>query len=150
MSDGAAGGSAIGALLGFKGDKAAAKIMRQTADYNAKVRENEGILLARQKVNEEATLRRNAERVRAMQVVSTAASGIQMSGSPMLALKDSYFATEKDALKIQYASSIEQTKVESDARLERAEGRARSNAQMTRAYANLLNSGSNAYKMSTG
>lgn len=149
MSNAAAAASGLGALLGFKGDSQVAQIYKQTAEYEAKVREQEAVLLARAKVDEEATLRRNAERHIATQNVQRAASGITLSGSPLYALRDSYFAAEKEALRIQYASDIEQTKAKADATLIRAEGRARSKAQMTRAYANLLNSGSKAYEMSS-
>ena len=67
-----------------------------------------------------------------------------MSGSPMQALADTYFNTEYDALKIQYASDIEQTRQISAATLIRAEGAARSSALKTKAYQSLLESGSRA------
>ena len=137
----AVGGSG---LLSFKGNQAAAKAARQTAEYNAKVAEQEAVLLARVKRDEERQLRRQSERLIGQQRVATAASGITMSGSPIQALADTYFATEKDALRIQYASEVEQTRAIADATLTRAEGRARSSAMKTQAYSSLLESGSRA------
>jgi len=138
--------AAVGAsgFLGFKGNMAAAKAARQTAEYNARVQENEAILLQRAKIAEENQLRKQADRLEGTQRVATAKSGITMSGSPMQALADTYFNTEFDALKIQYASSIEQTQKVSAATLLRAEGAARSSALKTRAYQSLLESGSKA------
>ena len=38
-------------FLGFKGNRAAAKAARQTAEYNAQVKENEAVLLQRAKID---------------------------------------------------------------------------------------------------
>jgi len=134
----AAGGAG---LVGFKGNQSAAKAAKQTADYNAKLAENEAIILARRKVEEENNMRQQSERLIASQRVATAASGIQMSGSALQALADSYFNTEMDALKIQYAADIEQTQKQAEATLARAEGRARASALKTQSYQSLLQGG---------
>ena len=138
----AAAATAASGVVSFKGNQAAARAAQQVAEYNAQIREQEAILLARSKADEEAQLRTQSERLVGQQRVATAASGITMSGSPMQALADTYFATEKDALRIQYASEIEQTKAQADATLIRAEGSARSSALKTQAYSSLLSSGS--------
>jgi hypothetical protein len=140
----AAGGSGI---LGFKGNQASAKAAKQTAEYNAKLAENEAILLARQKVDEESNMRQQSDRLIATQRVATAASGVQMSGSALQALADSYFNTEMDALKIQYAADIEQTQKQAEATLARLEGRARSSALKTQSYQSLLQGGSQAAQL---
>jgi hypothetical protein len=134
----AAAASVGGGVMGFKGNQAAAKNARAVAEYNAKVRENELILEQRQKVEEEKNLRQQSDRLAATQRVATAASGVQMSGSPLQALADTYFKTEQDALKIQYASDIAKTKAEADATLARAEGAARASALKTQSYQQLL------------
>jgi len=133
-----------GGIMGYKGNQAAAKAAKQTAEYNAKVMENEAVLQARQKVDEEANLRQQSERLVATQRVATAASGVQMSGSPMQALADSYFNTEIDALRIQYASNVQQTAAQASATLARAEGRARATSLKTQSYQSLLQGGSQA------
>ena len=140
----AAAAVGVSGFLGFKGNRAAAKAASQTAEDNAQVKENEAVLLQRAKIEEENSLRQQSERLEGTQRVATAASGITMSGSPMQALADTYFKTEYDALKIQYASDIEQTRQISAATLIRAEGAARSSALKTKAYQSLLESGSRA------
>lgn len=140
----AAAGAGAAGVLGFKGSMAAARTAQQTAEYNAKVAENEAILLQRAKTREEANLRKASERFAATQTVATAASGIQMSGNPLQALADTYFNTELDALNIRYASEIEQTRAEATATLARAEGSARAAAYRTQAYGSLLEGGTRA------
>ena len=138
----AAAAAAASAVMGFKGNMAAAKSARQVADYNAKVAENERVILARSKRDQEASLRRNSERLIATQRVTTAASGIQMSGSPMQAVADAYFNTEMDAMRIQYAAQVEDIAKVTEAAMARATGRARSTALQTQAVQSLLSGGS--------
>jgi len=140
----AQGGSLLGGFLGFKGNQAAAKQARATAEFNAQVAENEAIVLARQKVDQEANMRQSSERLIATANVATAASGIQMSGSALQAAEDSYFNTEMDALKIQYAGDIEQAAKASEAALTRATGAARSSAYKMASYQSLLAGGTQA------
>ena len=135
----AAAAASVGSgIMGFKGNQAAAKSAQQVAEYNAKVRENELVLEQRQKAQEEVNLRRSSARLAGAQRAATAKSGIQMSGSPLQALADTYFKSEQDALKIQYAGDIAEARATSDAALTRAEGRARSSALKTQAYQSLL------------
>jgi len=143
MSDGgltalAVGGQVLGGIMGSKGNQAAARAAQQVAEYNAQVAENEAILLQRQKREEEAALRRQSDRLISTQRVATAKSGIQMSGSPLQALADAYFNTEKDAARIQYASSIQQMQKESEATLSRLEGQATAQALRIQAQQSLL------------
>jgi hypothetical protein len=132
------GSQAIGSIISFKGTKAAARSARQVAEYNAQVAENEAVLLSRAKRDEEASLRKQGERLIASQITATAASGVQMSGSPLQALASSYYGIETDAAKIRYASDIEQVQKASEADLTRVQGYARSQALKTQAYASLL------------
>lgn len=134
----AVGGQVLGGVMGAKGAKAASSAAQQAANYNAQVAENEAVLLQRAKTEEETALRRQSSRLIATQRVATAASGIQMSGSPMQALADSYFNTEKDAARIQYASSIEQIQKESQANIARFEGASQSAALEYQAQQSLL------------
>lgn len=146
----AAAATAASGVVSFKGNQAAARAAQQVAEYNAQVREQEAILQARAKADEEAQLRKMGEKVVAQQRVATAASGVTMSGSPYLALMDTYFGIEEDALRIQYASDIEQTRAEADATLIRAEGSARKSALKTQAYSSLLSSGSRSAELLGG
>lgn len=125
-------------VMGFKGNRAAARSARQVAEYNAQVQENELVLLQRQKRDDEANLRRQSGRLLATQRVATAASGIQMTGSPRQALADTYFNTELDALRIQYAADIEATQKQAEAAMTRIAGRAQASAYNTAAFGSLL------------
>jgi hypothetical protein len=140
----AQGGSLLGGFLGFKGNQAAAKQAKATAEFNAQMAEQEAIVLGRQKVDQEANMRQSSERLIATANVATAASGIQMSGSALQAAEDSYFNTEMDALKIQYAGDIEQAAKASEAALTRATGAARSSAYKMASYQSLLAGGTQA------
>lgn len=133
-----------GGIMGYKGNQAAAKAAKQTAEFNAQVAENEAVILRRAKVDEEANLRHNSDRLISTQRVATAASGVEMSGSPMNAIADAYFNVNMDALKIQYAGDIEATAKASEAALARASGRAKATAYKTASYQTLLESGSKA------
>ena len=134
----AVGSQVLGGIMGSKGNQAAAQATQQVAEFNAQVAEREAILLARQKRAEEDALRRQSDRLISTQRVATATSGIRMSGSPLQALADAYFNTEKDAARIQYASSIQQMQKESEATLSRLEGQATAQALRIQAQQSLL------------
>jgi len=134
----AVGGKVLGGVMGAKGANQAARAAQQVAEYNAQVAENEAILLQREKTAQEASVRRQSERLIGAQRVAVAKSGIQMSGSALQALADTYFNREKDAARIQYASSIEQTQKASEANLARIEGRAQAAAFRIQGQQSLL------------
>tara|TARA_R100000329_G_scaffold33242_2_gene30887 strand:- start:770 stop:1228 length:459 start_codon:yes stop_codon:yes gene_type:complete len=134
----AAGAAAVGGMMSYKGNMSAAKSAQATAEYNAQLAENESVLLARAKRDEEEALRKQSDRLVGTQRNMVAASGVQMSGSPLQVLADTYFSTEMDAAMIQYASNIEQVQKQSEAALARAEGGARASALRYQAYGSLL------------
>lgn len=138
----AAGASAVSGMMGFKGNMASARAARQTAEYNAVLAENERQLLLQRKTAQEAAVRRNSERLMGTQRVATAASGVQMTGSPLDALADTFFNTEMDALNIRFAADVESANKTAEAALARAGGSARAAAYQTQAYSTLLSSGS--------
>lgn len=139
-----AGATMLGGVMSFKGNQAQAKQAQAIAEYNAKVAENEKIVLAEVKADEEASLRKQSERLVGTQRVMTAASGVQMTGSPMTIAADTFFATQMDALNIQQASSREQTMKTQEAAMTRLEGRAKASGLKYQSYASLINSGSKA------
>jgi len=132
------GSKVLGGVMGAKGSNQAARSAQQAAEYNAKVAENEAILLQREKTAEEASLRRQSERLIGTQRVAVAKSGIQMSGSALQSLADTYFSREKDAARIQYASSIQQVQKQSEAALVRAQGAATAYGYRMQAQQSLL------------
>ena len=91
----AAGAMGISAIMGFKASQAAAKQARLTAEYNAKVAENERILLQRSARDEQARLRQGSDKLISAQRVAAAKSGVVTgTGSNLLALRDTYMNTE--------------------------------------------------------
>jgi len=141
-----AGGAIVSGVLGYKGNMASAKAARQIGEYNAVVAENEKVLLQRATRQKEANLRKSAERLQGTQRVATAKSGIQMSGSPLQALRDTFFNTELDAIGIRYAGSIEEAAKMNEAAMARATASAQSAQFKTAAYKSVLESGAKAYK----
>jgi len=145
----AQGGAILGGVLGFKGNQAAAKQAKATAEFNAQMAEQEAVLLARKKVSQEASMRSQSDRLIATAQVATAKSGVQMSGSALQAASDSYFNVEQDSLKIQYAGDIEQAAKASEAALTRATGAAKSSAYKMASYQSLLAGGTQAATIGT-
>ena len=145
---GYAASTGIGAFMGFKASQAAAKQTKLKAEYDAKVKQNEKILLARSARDEEKRLRKGSEKLKSAQVVAASKSGtVAGTGSNLLALRDAAMGTELDAITIRYASNIEQQKKTQQAAMIRASGKSKSSAIKTQAYANLLESGSKAATM---
>jgi len=144
-SNTAAAATGLGAIMGFKADQAAAKQAKLTAEYNAKIAENERVLLQRSARDEQARLREGSDRLVSAQRVAAAKSGVVVgTGSNLLALRDTYMNTEMDAIAIRYASSIQEQAKTAQAAMIRATGASRASAIKTRAYANLLESGAKA------
>lgn len=75
--------SAVGAYTSYQGAQQQAKATKQVAAYNAKVQENEAIqqdMEMREQINR---TRRENKRLLASQRAGVAASGIELSGSPL-------------------------------------------------------------------
>lgn len=134
----AAGASVVGGIMGYKGNMAAAKNAQAVANYNAEVAKNEAVLLARAKRDQEEGLRKQSDRLEGAQRAAISKSGVQIKGSPLQTLADTYFNTEMDAAMIQYAGDIEQAQKQSEAALTRAEGGARASSLKYAAYGSLL------------
>ena len=128
----------ISGLMEFKGRQAEAKQVQKIAEYNAQVAEQEKKVLAEVKRDQEASLRGQSARLVSTQRVMTAASGVQMKGSPMDVVANTYFATEMDALAIQQASSREQAMKTQEAAMTRLEGRAKASGLKYQSYASLI------------
>lgn len=138
MVDPITGSAIAGGVMSYKGQRAAGKAAAQAAEHNRQVAENEAVLLARQKREEESRIRRQHRQLAGAQLVTSAASGIVMSGSALDAMADSYFSMEKDAAMIQYASTIEQTKSISDQAMMSFEGEVAQRTANINAMSSLL------------
>ena len=150
MSPVLAAAAATGAVLGYKGNMASSKAAKQVGEYNAKVAENEQVLIQRATREKEKNLRKESERLVGTQRVATAKSGIQMSGSPLEALRDSFFNTELDALGVRYAGSVAEAGKKAEAAMSRATANVQSMQYKTAAYKSLLETGAKAYSYKIG
>ena len=138
----AAGASAVSGMMGYKGNRASAKSARQVGEYNAQVAENEAVLLQRATRDQERNLRINSERLAANQRVMTAASGVQMTGSPLNALATTFFGTEEDAALIRSAGNIAELNKLSEAALTRVQAGASAATFRYKSYGSLLSGAS--------
>lgn len=133
-----AGASVASGIMGFKGNRAAAQQAQQIAEYNAQVEENNLILLQRARRDAELNARRQGEQLVGSQRVAVGASGLQERGSPLNIYANAYFGIERDAARIQYASSVDEVRATAAARKERIEGQARAMTYRTAAIGSLL------------
>jgi len=138
----AAAAAVASGVLGFKGNRAMAKQARQIGEYQAQVEENNLILTQRARAEQEASIRAGAERLRGLQRTAVGTSGIQMVGSPLQAMADTYFNTERDAQRVQYAASVEAARAEGAAAMRRLEGQSRAAGANLAALQSLLGAAS--------
>jgi hypothetical protein len=140
----------LDAVLGYKGNMASAKAEKEIGDLNAQKLKNEQILIGRNTRAKEANLRKESERLVGKQRVAVAKSGVQMTGSTLEVLRDTFFNTEMDALGIRYAGSVEESGKIFDAAITKASSNARATAYKTQAYRTVLQSGEKAASVMMG
>ena len=140
----------LDAVLGYKGNMASAKAEKEIGDLNALKLKNEQILIGRNTRAKEANLRKESERLVGKQRVAVAKSGVQMTGSTLEVLRDTFLNTEMDALGIRYAGSVEESGKIFDAAITKASSNARATAYKTAAYRTVLQSGEKAASVMTG
>jgi len=141
-SEAQAAASVAQSVMGFKGNRALAKQAKQIGEFQAQVEENNLVLKQRATRQQEASLRQSSDRLKGTQRVATAASGIQMSGSALEAMKDTYLNTEVDAQRIQYAGSIEEANAVANAAIARVGGKAKAASFNMAAISSLIGGGS--------
>ena len=129
-----------GAFMMYQGNRSAAKAAQRTADYNAALAENEAVILARSKAEEEAVMRRRGQVLQGRQIVAMGASGVLPTGSNALTMAESYYDIAMAASHIQYASSLEQLQKQTQADTERLQGKARAFALESQGASNFINS----------
>jgi hypothetical protein len=140
----------LDAILGYKGNMASSKVEKQIGELNKQKLKNEQILISRNTRAKEASLRKESERLVGKQRVAVSKSGVQMTGSNLEILRDTFFNTEMDALGIRYAGSVEESGKIFDAAIAEASSNARATAYKTQAYRTVLQSGEKAYKAYSG
>ena len=140
----------LDAVLGYKGNMASAKAEKQIGDLNVQKLKNEQAIIARNTRAREAALRKESDRLVGKQRVAVAKSGVQMTGSTLVALRDTFFNTQMDAIGIRYAGSVEESGKLFDQAVTRASSNARATAYKTAAYRTVLQSGEKAFKVGMG
>ena len=134
----AAAAAIASGVMGFKGNRQAARQARLIADYNAQVEENNLVILQRARRDQELQVRRQGEQLVGAQRVAVGASGIQERGTPLNIYANAYFGIERDAARIQYASSVDEVRAVAASRKEIMEGRARATTYQYAAMGSLL------------
>jgi len=140
----------LDAVLGYKGNMASAKAEKQIGELNVQKLKNEQAIIARNTRAKEAALRKESDRLVGKQRVAVAKSGVQMTGSTLVALRDTFFNTQMDAIGIRYAGSVEESGKLFDQAVTRASSNARATAYKTAAYRTVLQSGEKAAKVMMG
>lgn len=135
MAAAAVASAVVGTYSAIQQGNAAA----DAAEYNAKVAENAGIAARQQADYEEKQARQKRDRLLSAQRVATAASGLDLEGSPLALMEDTAVEAELDALNIRRAGSVDEARARSQAAADRMEGRARQQAGYLNAGASLLN-----------
>tara|TARA_R110000823_G_scaffold272687_1_gene391925 strand:- start:169 stop:561 length:393 start_codon:yes stop_codon:yes gene_type:complete len=129
---------------------ASAKAEKQIGELNVQKLKNEQAIIARNTRAKEAALRKESDRLVGKQRVAVAKSGVQMTGSTLVALRDTFFNTQMDAIGIRYAGSVEESGKLFDQAVTRASSNARATAYKTAAYRTVLQSGEKAFKVGMG
>lgn len=134
----AAGASVASGIMDFKGNRAAARQAELISEYNAQVEENNLVILQRARRDQELNIRQQGAQLVSAQRVAIGASGIQERGTPLNIYANAYFGIERDAARVQYASSIDEVRATTAARKEIMEGRARASSYQVAAMGSLL------------
>jgi hypothetical protein len=141
----AAGATVLQGVVGYKANRSAAKYAQQVAARDAQIAENESLLLARAKRDEESRARRRGEYTKGAAQVAIAKSGVQVTGSSLDALAEVYFGVEDAAARIQYASSIEQAAKEAEVESIILSGQSRAAGYKQAAIGSILGATTEAY-----
>ena len=140
----------LDAVLGYKGNMASAKAEKQIGELNVQKLKNEQAIIARNTRAREAALMKESDRFVGKQRVAVAKSGVQMTGSTLVALRDTFFNTQMDAIGIRYAGSVEESGKINEAAMARASASAQSQQYKTAAYRTVLQSGEKAARAGMG
>lgn len=101
---------------------------RRTAEFNARVAEEDARATRAAAAFEEERNRENVRRLISAQRAAIGASGTLPEGDPILVVADTAADAELDALAIRFSGSVQEARARSQAALARAEGRARQTA----------------------
>lgn len=123
---------------------------KKQADYNAQVLEADAVAAKQKAAFDETLHRERVKRILSSQRAAAGASGVEFTGSPLLAFEETVRAGELDALAIRYGGAVESARKRSGAELSRMEGRAARTSSFFKAGATLLTGGARAYRSGKG
>lgn len=141
----AVAGTAASGVMGFKANRAMGKAAEQKAQYDREVAEQEAILQRRKLRDDHVKFRTQADQLKSAQVVATAASGVQMTGSPATVAADTYFQLAKDEAMLLYSGDVAETQLETRVAMTDYEGKVRKGAANYQAMTTLLGSTAKTY-----
>lgn len=120
----AMGSSAIGGLLTAAGSVAEGEAADTAARFNASQLEKSAVRVKEKAKEDERIFRTSVRKQRASNVAGVAASGIELTGSPLEVLMDNAVNAELDALNIRHAGEVQASNLRSEAAMTRIGGRA--------------------------
>jgi len=140
----------ISAVVSAAGSIKAGKDQKAAAEYNAQVDEQNAIAATNKAAYDESIHRDKVKRLLSEQKAIIGASGVDISGSPLLATIDTIEKGELDALAIRYGGEVESQQYTSSATASRLEGQAASTASKYKAGSTLLSGASKSYSTYKG
>lgn len=117
--------AAIGAGIQVAGNIQQAKAAKASAEFNAKVAENEAVRVEQERSEDNRRLRIRNRRLQATQRVLTAKGGVTEAGSPLEIMAETAGELELDVLDLNRARFAKVQQLKGVAEITRFEGRAR-------------------------
>lgn len=136
----------VGTVAGVAGAIQQGKAAKDAADYNAAVARNQAIA-ERQKAQFDADRDRDAtRRLLSLQNAQFLASGVEVSGTPLLVMSDQAAQGELDAQAIIYGGTVRAQGFENEATMQTMRGKAAQTSSYFKAGGSLLTGGGKALK----
>ena len=123
------------------------KAQRKAAEYNAQVNEQNAIAAKNKAKYDESIHRERIKRLLSSQKAAIGASGLNLSGSPLLATLDTAEKGELDALAIRYGGTVAANKYKSAAGAYRMKGKSAQTTSYYNAGTTLLSGANRAYNL---
>ena len=139
--------SILGSVVGAVGAIAQANAAQSAANYNAKVAERNATIARNNAAVEAQAKARETKAVMGRTIAATAASGLQMEGSPLEVLSENARVGELDRLMILYNGQNAEYGYRADATLNRLQGKAAATTGFFNAAGSLLGGVGSALKL---
>ena len=137
----------LGTALSIAGALSRGNAASAAGDYNAQIARQNAILARQQSAEAERRFRIDSSKRMGAMRAAYSASGVTLEGSPMDVLQESFYTAEMDALTIRQGGRAAESAYTAEARLSNLQGRAGQQAGYMSAAGELLNGGTNYYRM---